>query len=312
MADFVGALDQGTTSTRFMVFDHGGNEVARHQLEHEQILPRAGWVEHNPTEIWERTRAVVQSALNKANLGHDDLAAVGITNQRETAVVWNRRTGRPYYNAIVWQDTRTDRIASALERDGRGETIRHRAGLPPATYFSASKVQWILENVDGVREAAENGDAIFGNMDTWVLWNLTGGTDGGVHVTDPTNASRTMLMDLETLSWDDELLSFFGIPRSMLPEIRPSSTSDAYGLTRPDGPFGGEVPLTGILGDQQAATVGQVCFAPGEAKNTYGTGNFLLLNTGEELVRSKAGMLTTVCYKFGDHPTVFALEGRSR
>ncbi|NKZ09079.1 glycerol kinase GlpK [Actinomadura latina] len=309
MADFVGALDQGTTSTRFMIFDHGGNEVARHQLEHEQVLPRAGWVEHDPTEIWERTRAVIQSGLNKANLSHADLAAFGITNQRETAVVWNRRTGRPYYNAIVWQDTRTDRIASALERDGRGETIRHRAGLPPATYFSAGKVQWILENVDGVREAAENGDAIFGNMDTWVLWNLTGGRDGGVHVTDPTNASRTMLMDLETLDWDDQLLSFFGIPRSMLPEIKPSSAPEPYGTTTADGPVGGEVPLTGILGDQQAATVGQVCFAPGEAKNTYGTGNFLLLNTGEELVRSKAGMLTTVCYKFGDHPAVYALEG---
>ncbi|MGI5201749.1 glycerol kinase GlpK [Spirillospora sp. CA-108201] len=309
MADFVGALDQGTTSTRFMIFDHGGNEIARHQLEHEQILPRAGWVEHDPTEIWERTRSVIQSALNKANLSHGDLAAFGITNQRETTVVWNRRTGRPYYNAIVWQDTRTDRIASALERDGRGETIRHRAGLPPATYFSGGKIQWILENVDGVREAAENGEAIFGNIDTWVLWNLTGGTDGGVHVTDPTNASRTMLMDLETLAWDDQLLSFFGIPRSMLPEIEPSSAPDAYGTTRPGGPLGGEVPLTGILGDQQAATVGQVCFSPGEAKNTYGTGNFLLLNTGEELVRSKAGMLTTVCYQFGDAAPVYALEG---
>ncbi|MER7542862.1 glycerol kinase GlpK [Spirillospora sp. NPDC127506] len=309
MADFVGALDQGTTSTRFMIFDHGGNEVARHQLEHEQILPRAGWVEHDPTEIWERTRAVIQSTLTKADLSHGDLAAVGITNQRETAVVWNRRTGRPYYNAIVWQDTRTDRIAAALERDGRGETIRHRAGLPPATYFSAGKVQWILENVEGVREAAESGDAIFGTTDSWVLWNLTGGKDGGVHVTDPTNASRTMLMDLETLAWDEELLSFFGIPRSMLPEIRPSSAPEAYGTTTADGPFGGEVPLTGILGDQQAATVGQVCFAPGEAKNTYGTGNFLLLNTGEELVRSKAGMLTTVCYQFADQPPVYALEG---
>ncbi|NYE13799.1 glycerol kinase GlpK [Actinomadura citrea] len=309
MADFVGALDQGTTSTRFMIFDHGGNEIARHQLEHEQILPQAGWVEHNPTEIWERTRSVIESTLNRANLSHGDLAAFGITNQRETTVVWNRRTGRPYYNAIVWQDTRTDRIASALERDGRGETIRHRAGLPPATYFSGGKIQWILENVDGVREAAENGDAVFGNIDTWVLWNLTGGIDGGVHVTDPTNASRTMLMDLETLSWDDQLLSFFGIPRSMLPEIKPSSAPDAYGTTRANGPLGGEVPLTGILGDQQAATVGQVCFSPGEAKNTYGTGNFLLLNTGEELVRSKAGMLTTVCYQFADDAPVYALEG---
>ncbi|MEW2359330.1 glycerol kinase GlpK [Spirillospora sp. NPDC029432] len=309
MADFVGALDQGTTSTRFMIFDHGGNEIARHQLEHEQILPQAGWVEHNPTEIWERTRAVIETTMNKAGLGPSDLAALGITNQRETTVVWNRRTGRPYYNAIVWQDTRTDRIASALDRDGRGETIRHRAGLPPATYFSGGKIQWILENVDGVRAAAEEGEAVFGNIDTWVLWNLTGGTDGGVHVTDVTNASRTMLMDLETLDWDDQLLSFFGIPRAMLPEIRPSSAPDPYGLTRGSGPLHGEVPLTGDLGDQQAATVGQVCFAPGEAKNTYGTGNFLLLNTGEELVRSKAGMLTTVCYRFGDQAPVYALEG---
>ncbi|TYK42758.1 glycerol kinase GlpK, partial [Actinomadura decatromicini] len=309
MADFVGALDQGTTSTRFMVFDHGGNEIARHQLEHEQILPRAGWVEHNPTEIWERTRAVIQSTLHKRNLDYTDLAAFGITNQRETTVVWNRRTGRPYYNAIVWQDTRTDRIAAALERDGRGDIIRQKAGLPPATYFSGGKIQWILENVDGVREAAENGDAIFGTTDTWVLWNLTGGVDGGVHVTDPTNASRTMLMDLETLDWDDELLSFFGIPRSMLPQIKPSSAPEPYGVTRRDGPLGGEIPLTAALGDQQAATVGQVCFAPGEAKNTYGTGNFLLLNTGHEPVRSSQGLLTTVCYQFGREKPVYALEG---
>jgi glycerol kinase len=309
MADFVGAVDQGTTSTRFMIFDHGGNEVARHQLEHEQILPKAGWVEHNPAEIWERTSAVVQTALTKAKLDASDLAAVGITNQRETAVVWNKKTGRPYYNAIVWQDTRTDRIASALDRDERGKTIRQKAGLPPATYFSAGKVQWILENVDGVREAAEAGDAVFGNTDSWLLWNLTGGTDGGVHVTDVTNASRTMLMNLETLDWDDELLGFFNIPRSMLPEIKPSSYPDLYGTTRAGGPFRGEIPLAGDLGDQQAATVGQVCFEPGKAKNTYGTGNFLLLNTGEELVRSQNGLLTTVCYQFGDAKPVYALEG---
>ncbi|MFG2000669.1 glycerol kinase GlpK [Spirillospora sp. NPDC048911] len=309
MPDYVGAIDQGTTSTRFMIFDHGGNEIARHQLEHDQILPQAGWVEHNPTEIWERTRAVIQTALNKADLAASDLAALGITNQRETTVVWNRHTGRPYYNAIVWQDTRTDRIAAALDRDGRGDVIRRKAGLPPATYFSGGKIQWILENVDGVREAAEAGDAIFGNTDSWLVWNLTGGTDGGVHVTDPTNASRTMLMDLETLDWDDELLSFFGIPRAMLPEIKPSSTPEPYGLTQRHGPLGGEVPISGILGDQQAATVGQVCFSPGEAKNTYGTGNFLLLNTGEELVRSQNGLLTTVCYQFGSDKPVYALEG---
>ncbi|TVT36523.1 glycerol kinase GlpK [Amycolatopsis rhizosphaerae] len=309
MPDFVGAVDQGTTSTRFMIFDHGGNEVARHQLEHEQILPKPGWVEHNPTEIWERTRSVIETALNKANLRAGDLAALGITNQRETTVVWNRRTGRPYCNAIVWQDTRTDRIASALERDGRGEVIRRKAGLPPATYFSGGKLQWILENVEGVREDAEKGEAIFGTTDSWLLWHLTGGVDGGVHATDPTNASRTMLMNLETLSWDEELLSFFDIPRSMLPEIRPSSNPDTFGVTRANGPLGGEVPLTGDLGDQQAATVGQVCFRPGEAKNTYGTGNFLLLNTGHELVRSKAGLLTTLCYQFGNDKPVYALEG---
>ena len=309
MAEYVGSIDQGTTSTRFMIFDHGGNEIARHQLEHEQILPQAGWVEHDPTEIWERTSSVIQSTLNKAKLDHSDLAALGITNQRETAVVWDKNTGRPYYNAIVWQDTRTDRIASALDRDERGDVIRQKAGLPPATYFSGGKIQWILENVDGVREAAEKGDAIFGNTDSWLIWNLTGGRNGGVHVTDPTNASRTMLMDLETLQWDDELLGFFDIPRSMLPEIKPSSTSEGYGVTKADGPFGGEVKITGILGDQQAATVGQVCFAPGEAKNTYGTGNFMLLNTGTELVRSKAGLLSTVCYQFGDDAPVYALEG---
>jgi len=305
MADFVGSVDQGTTSTRFMIFDHGGNEVGRHQLEHEQILPRSGWVEHNPIEIWERTVSVMRTAMAKHNLSANDLAALGITNQRETAVVWNRKTGRPYYNAIVWQDTRTDRIATALDRDGRGDVIRRKAGLPPATYFSGGKIQWMLENVDGLRADAEAGDALFGNIDSWLLWNLT----GGVHVTDVTNASRTMLMDLETLAWDDELLSFFGIPRAMLPEIRPSSDPTRYGTTRANGPLAGEVPLTGDLGDQQAATVGQMCFAVGEAKNTYGTGNFMLLNTGTEPVRSTNGLLTTVCYKLGDAPAVYALEG---
>lgn len=309
MAEFVGAVDQGTTSTRFMIFDHDGAEVARHQLEHEQVLPRAGWVEHNPVEIWERTSSVVQTALGKAGLCAGDLAGVGITNQRETTVIWDRRTGRPLHNAIVWQDTRTDRIATALDRDGRGDVIRHRAGLPPATYFAGGKIQWILENVPGVREAAERGDALFGTTDTWLLWNLTGGRDGGLHLTDVTNASRTMLMDLETLDWDEELLGFFGVPRAMLPEIRPSSSAEAYGATRASGPFAGEVSITGILGDQQAATVGQVCFAPGEAKNTYGTGNFMLLNTGTEIVRSQAGLITTPAYQLGDEPCVYALEG---
>ena len=309
MADYVGAIDQGTTSTRFMIFDHGGNEVARHQLEHEQVMPKAGWVEHNPVEIWERTSSVLQTALGRQGLTGDDLAALGITNQRETTVVWNRTTGRPYYNAIVWQDTRTDSIAKRLDEDGRGDVIRRKAGLPPATYFSGGKIQWILENVEGVRAAAEAGEAIFGTTDSWLLWNLTGGPRGGVHVTDVTNASRTMLMNLETLDWDDELLGFFDIPRQMLPEIRPSSDPRTYGSTLADGPLGAEVPLTAALGDQQAAMVGQVCLAPGEAKNTYGTGNFLLLNTGTELVRSENGLLTTVCYQFGDDAPVYALEG---
>ncbi len=309
MADFVGAVDQGTTSTRFMIFDHAGNEQGKYQLEHQQILPQAGWVEHNPVEIWERTVSVMRSAMDSKGLAASDLAACGITNQRETTVVWDRKTGRPYYNAIVWQDTRTDRIASALEREGKGDVIRQKAGLPPATYFSGGKIQWILENVDGVRAAAERGDAIFGNTDSWVTWNLTGGTDGGRHVTDVTNASRTMLMNLETLDWDDELLGFFNIPRQMLPKICPSSDPDAYGMVTVKGALGGDVPLTGVLGDQQAATVGQVCFAVGEAKNTYGTGNFMLLNTGEELVRSKAGLLTTVCYQFAGSKPVYALEG---
>jgi glycerol kinase len=308
LAEYVGAIDQGTTSTRFMIFDHSGKEVGRHQLEHEQILPQAGWVEHNPVEIWERSISVVQTALNNAKLGPEDLVAMGITNQRETTVVWDKNTGRPYYNAIVWQDTRTDRIASALERDGHGDTIRHKAGLPPATYFSGGKIKWILDNVDGVRAAADKGDAIFGNTDAWLIWNLTGGTHGGRHLTDVTNASRTMLMNLETLDWDDELLEIFDIPRSMLPTICASSHADAYGeVVRPSGLAG--LKISGVLGDQQAAMVGQVCLAPGEAKNTYGTGNFLLLNTGKELVRSENGLLSTVCYKFGDDDPVYALEG---
>ena len=309
MADFVGAVDQGTTSTRFMVFDHSGAEVARHQLEHTQVLPRPGWVEHNPVEIWERTSAVIQTVLNTSNLNPKNLAALGLTNQRETTVVWNRRTGRPYANAIVWQDTRTDGIAAALDRAESGNLIRHKSGLPPATYFSGGKLRWLLENIAGLRADAERGEAIFGTVDTWLLWNLTGGTEGGVHVTDVTNASRTMLMNLITLDWDDELLDLFTVPRAMLPEIKPSATPEPYGHTKPSGPFGGELPITGMLGDQQAAMAGQVCFAPGEAKNTYGTGNFLLLNTGTEIVRSKSGLLTTVCFKFGAEPATFALEG---
>ncbi|WP_377268782.1 glycerol kinase GlpK [Peterkaempfera sp. SMS 1(5)a] len=309
MADFVGAVDQGTTSSRFMIFDHDGNEVARHQLEHSQVLPRPGWVEHDPVEIWERTNVAMQNAVRRAGIAATDLAAIGITNQRETTVVWDPRTGQPYCNALVWQDTRTDRIAAALERDGHGELIRRRTGLPPATYFSGGKIKWILENVDGVREAAEQGHAVFGTTDSWVLWNLTGGPRGGIHATDVTNASRTMLMDLETLDWDGELLEIFGVPRAMLPVISASSHPEAYGRTRTSRPLRSAVPITGVLGDQQAATVGQVCFGAGEAKNTYGTGNFLLLNTGTRPVRSGHGLITTVCYRFGDQPPVYALEG---
>ncbi len=304
----MGAVDQGTTSTRFMVFDHAGHEVGRSQLEHEQIMPRAGWVEHDPVEIWGRTMAVARSALRGQGLTARDLAAIGITNQRETTVVWNRTTGRPYANAIVWQDTRTDRIASRLERDGAGEVIRRKAGLPPATYFSGGKLSWLLDHVDGLRADAERGDALFGTTDSWLIWNLTGGPDGGAHVTDVTNAGRTMLMDLERLDWDDELLALFGVPRAMLPEIRPSSDPRGYGEVRTPTDIAG-VRLTAALGDQHAAMVGQVCFASGEAKNTYGTGNFLLQNTGEQIVRSSHGLLSTLCYQLADAAPVYALEG---
>jgi glycerol kinase len=308
MRGYVGALDQGTTSTRFMVFDREGREVARHQVEHEQILPRPGWVEHDPLQIAARTNESIAGALGAGGLTAADLVAIGITNQRETTVAWNPKTGRPWYNAIVWQDTRTDRLVNALDASAVS-LVKTRTGLPPATYFSGAKIQWILDNVDGVREAAGKGEAVFGNIDTWVIWNLTGGRDGGAHVTDVTNASRTMLMDLRTLDWDDELLKIFGIPRQMLPAIRSSSDRAPYGVTRRSGPVGGEVPVCGDLGDQQAATVGQVCVRPGEAKNTYGTGNFMLLNTGVEIVPSKAGLLTTVCYRMGESAPIYALEG---
>ncbi len=304
MADFVAAIDQGTTSTRFLVFDHAGNEIARHQLEHTQLLPHAGWVEHDPTEIWERTRAVIETTLRTANLKARDLAAIGITNQRETTVVWDRVSGVPYTNAIVWQDTRTDHAVAALEASGAGELIRSKAGVPPATYFSAAKLQWVLDNVAGVRAASEDGRAVFGTVDSWLLWNLT---RGAAHVTDVTNASRTMLMDLESLQWDAELMALFDIPRGMLPAIRPSS--GIFGGTETNGPFGGEVVIGGVLGDQQAAMMGQTCFDVGDAKNTYGTGNFLLLNTGEQIVRSKHGLLTTVCCQFDGRPAHYAVEG---
>jgi glycerol kinase len=304
MSKYVAAIDQGTTSTRCMVFDHSGKVISVDQKEHEQIFPQPGWVEHSPTEIWERTQEVVKGALSKGGLTTADLAAVGVTNQRETTVVWDRKTGTPVHNAIVWQDTRTDRICDELARDGGQDRFRAQVGLPLATYFSGPKVKWIIDNVPGVRERAKSGDIVFGNIDTWVVWNLTGGTDGGVHVTDPTNASRTMLMDLATLDWDDAILDTMGIPRAMLPEIKSSSME--YGKAK--GTLDG-IPVAGILGDQQAAVFGQTCFSPGEAKNTYGTGNLLLLNTGTTPVQSENGLLTTVGYKIGDQDAVYCLEG---
>src|SRR2546423_10394295 len=307
MTSYVAAIDQGTTSTRCMIFSHSGEVVAVDQKEHEQIFPRAGWVEHDPEEVWTNTREVTAGALAKGDLHADDIVAVGITNQRETAVVWERSTGKPVYNAIVWQDTRTDKIVGELGALGGGqERYRAKTGLPLATYFSGPKVRWILDNVDGARARAENGELLFGNMDTWVMWNMTGGPEGGVRVTDPTTASRTMLMDLDTLQWDADIAGEMGIPLSMLPEIR--SSSEVYGKVRPRGALA-EVPIAGILGDQQAATFGQACLSPGEAKNTYGTGNFVLLNTGTEKVLSENGLLTTVGYKIGSNDTVYCLEG---
>jgi glycerol kinase len=305
MAEYVGAIDQGTTSTRFMIFDHGGNVVAVDQKEHEQIYPKPGWVEHDPMEIITRTNEVTQGALKKAGIAAGDLAAVGITNQRETTVVWDRRTGKPIYNAIVWQDTRTQGVVDELAADGGQDRFRDKVGLPLATYFSGTKGKWLLENVDGAREAADAGHLMFGNIDTWVIWNLTGGTDGGgVHITDVTNASRTMLMDLDTLDWDDGQLEAFGIPRAMLPNVMPSSA--VYGVAK--GPLSG-VRIAGDLGDQQAATFGQAAYDVGDAKNTYGTGNFMLLNTGTEKVPSQSGLLTTLGWKLGDEPPVYCLEG---
>jgi glycerol kinase len=307
MADYVLAIDQGTTSSRAIIFNHAGTIVETGQLEHEQIFPRAGWVEHDAEEIWTNTREVVGVVLARANLTYADIAAVGITNQRETTVVWDKTTGKPVYNAIVWQDTRTQKIAEELGALGGGaDRYKERVGLPLATYFSGPKIKWILDNVDGARAKAEAGDLLFGNTDSWVLWNMTGGVDGGVHVTDPTNASRTMLMNLDSLSWNEEIAAEMTVPMSMLPEIR--SSSEVYGTGRTGGMVPG-VPIAGILGDQQAATFGQACFEVGNAKNTYGTGNFMLLNTGTEPIPSKNGLLTTVAYKIGDQPTVYALEG---
>ncbi|HPO59184.1 MAG TPA: glycerol kinase GlpK [Anaerolineaceae bacterium] len=304
MAQYVAAIDQGTTSTRCIIFDRLGNVVGSDQREHRQILPQPGWVEHAPLELWERTQEVLLRACEKSDLSSGDLAAIGITNQRETTIVWDRETGRPLYNAIAWQDTRTDQICARLAAGGGQDRFRQQTGLPLATYFSGPKIKWIFDNVPGVREAAGRGQALFGTVDSWLVWNLTGGPRGGIHVTDVTNASRTLLMNLSTLDWDPDLLSALEIPAEMLPKICPSSAPLGYTTQVVPG-----VPIAGILGDQQAALFGQACFSPGEAKNTYGTGCFLLLNTGNQPVHSAAGLLTTVGYQLGSLPAVYCLEG---
>ena len=301
---YIGSIDQGTTSTRFIIFNKGGEIISVGQKEHKQIYPQAGWVEHDSDEIWQNTQEVIGLALGKANLSAKDLAAVGITNQRETTLAWNKITGKPYYNALVWQDTRVGSELAELAKDGGMDRFRAKTGLPLATYFSGLKLRWLLNNVKGLREDAEKGEALFGNMDTFIAWNLTGGIDGGIHITDVTNASRTQLMDLATCRWDDEILQVLSIPKAMLPTIQASSKVYA----KAKGVLGG-VPLAGILGDQQAALVGQTCFNPGQGKNTYGTGCFLLMNTGKKPVQSKHGLLTTVAYQLGDEPVHYALEG---
>lgn len=305
MSKYVAAIDQGTTSTRCIIFDRQGNIISVGQKEHQQIYPQPGWVEHDLEEIRKNTLEVIAQARISASIQASDIAAVGITNQRETTAVWNRRTGKPYYNALVWQDTRTGELVSQFAQNGGQDRFRTKTGLPLATYFSGLKLRWLLDNVAGLREDAERGDAIFGNMDTFLIWHLTGGANGGTHVTDVTNASRTQLMNLETLQWDDELLSIFEIPPSMLPTIK--SSSEVYGNVVLD--VLPNVPIAGDLGDQHAALVGQTCFEPGQAKNTYGTGCFMLLNTGTELKVSTQGLLTTVAYQFGNQPVCYALEG---
>jgi glycerol kinase len=299
MAQYIAALDQGTTSTRFMLFNHDGKIVAKAQQEHQQIYPKPGWVEHNPLEIWQSTCEVINEALRKNKIKVNNIIAVGVTNQRETTVLWDKDTGKPVYNAIVWQDTRTDAICNNLAMIGGLNRLRDKVGLPLATYFSGPKIKWILDNIEGVREKAVKGEVLFGNIDTWLIWNLTGS-----HVTDVTNASRTMLMNLETLEWDDEILKLMEIPRAILPEIKSSSEIYGYAKGELDG-----IPVAGDLGDQQAALFGQVCYDVGDAKNTYGTGCFMLLNTGENPVTSRTGLLTTVGYKIGTQPAVYALEG---
>lgn len=309
MGNYVGALDQGTTSNRFIIFNHAGQIVAVDQKEHEQIFSQPGWVEHDPMEIWQNAQAVIRGALIKAALDGSDLAAVGVTNQRETTVVWDKNSGKPFMNAIVWQCTRTDKICSDLSREAGQDRFRDITGLPIATYFSGPKIKWILEHVPEARKAASRGDALFGTMDTWLIWWLTGGPQGGAHVTDVTNASRTLLMDLTTLKWNEEILKTLGVFQQMLPRIVPSSDNRTWGNTLKKGPFKAEIPVCGALGDQQAALVGQTCFGTGEAKNTYGTGCFLLLNTGTTPMPSRQGLLTTLGYQINDSPPVYCLEG---
>jgi len=305
MSNYIGAIDQGTTSTRFIVFDRFGRVSAIAQKEHEQIFPKPGWVEHDPEEIWRRTTEVIEEAMQQKSLQPKDLAAIGITNQRETTIVWNRKSGHAIYNAIVWQDTRVESDVASFAAHGGQDRFRNQTGLPLATYFSALKIRWLLDNLRGARELAEAGELAFGNIDTYLVWKLTGGVNGGIHVTDVTNASRTQLMNLETLAWDTDLLKAFNIPASLLPKI--VSSSEVYGHAKLASLTG--VPVAGILGDQQAALVGQTCFDRGQAKNTYGTGCFLLMNAGEEPVQSKHGLITTVAFKFGEQPARYALEG---
>jgi glycerol kinase len=309
MSKYVASIDQGTTSTRGMLIDPKGHIVGSKQREHQQIYPQPGWVEHDPEEIWQRVQDVIRGALETANASAGDIAAIGVTNQRETTIVWNKSNGKPYHNAIVWQDTRTKDICDELAAEGGQDRFRPQVGLPLATYFSGPKIRWILENVPAVRQAAESGETLFGNVDTWLIWWLTGGPDGGAHVTDVTNASRTMLMNLDSLDWDEDILQILGIPHQMLPRIVPSSDPNPWGFTSDDGPFRDSIPVCGDLGDQQAALVGQACFEPGEAKNTYGTGCFMLLNTGKTPTPSKSGLLTTLGYQFGEDDAVYALEG---
>ncbi|MEJ2156611.1 MAG: glycerol kinase GlpK [Desulfobacteraceae bacterium] len=309
MSKYIGALDLGTTSNRFIIFDHQGRMVGMDQKEHEQIFPRPGWVEHDPMEIWRNAVTVMENAVQKAGVAGRDIQAVGITNQRETAVVWDRKTGQPFHNAIVWQCTRTDEICKNLMQEGGKDRFRPSTGLPVATYFSGPKVKWVLDNIPAARQAADAGNACFGTVESWLVWWLTGGPDGGTHITDVTNASRTLLMNLQALDWDDEILKIMGIPRQMLPRIVPSVDPRMWGHTAASGPLGARVPVCGALGDQQAALVGQACFDVGEAKNTYGTGCFLLLNTGAEAVPSRHGLITTVAYQLGDAAPVYCLEG---